>query len=102
MSNLTNFTGIFSNGFSFNGTASPVSGLPGTFGGADLLGIAGLIIIIAIGIKMRVPFDLLAVTTATMFSILAGVYLPEWSWLLFLIVCGAIFGMGLLRVFKNR
>jgi hypothetical protein len=102
MSALLNFTNMFQNGMTFNGTASPVGGLPGTFGGADILGVVGLILIIVIGVKYKASPDLIALSVVTMLSILAGVYLPEWSFLLFIMAGGGVFTMGLLKFIRHR
>jgi hypothetical protein len=99
---LLNMTNIIGTGMNFNGTANPVGGLPGTFGGADLLGIFGLILIIAIGIKYKATPDLLVLAVMTMLSLLSGTYLPEWSYLIFLMGGGVVFVMGLLNVIRHR
>jgi hypothetical protein len=107
MSYLTNFTNVIANGTSFNGTSTPVAGVVGTFGSPEILGIAGIIIILVIGMKMKVSPDLLVVSCVTMLSILTNsligvALLPEWIMWIFILGGGVVFGLGLLKIIKNR
>jgi hypothetical protein len=102
MSHLTNFTDVIGNGTSFNGTDTPVAGIVGTFGSPEILGIVGILIILIIGIKMKASPDLIIISVITMLEILSGVFLPEWIFWLFILGGGVIFGLGLLKLIKNR
>ncbi|MEM3063162.1 MAG: hypothetical protein QW303_06445 [Nitrososphaerota archaeon] len=108
MSNLTSFINVTTMGTSFNGTASPVGGITGSFGNPIILGIAGILIMLIIGVKMRVSFDLIALSCLTMIAILgspttvgSGI-LPDWIFWLFILGGGIILGLGLNKVIKNR
>lgn len=102
MSALTNFTNIIGSGGSFNGTSSPVGGITGSFGNPAFLGLAAIIIMLIIGMKLKVSIDLIILSIITMIQIIAGVYFPEWIFWIFIIGGGGIFGLGLLKVLKNR
>ncbi len=97
-----NFTNVITNGTGFNGTAPPVTGLGGTFGSPEILGIVGILIMIIIGMKMKVSIDLIVMSVLTMISILAGAFLPDWIFWIFILFGGGIFGLGLIKVIKNR
>jgi hypothetical protein len=107
MSNLTAFVNGTMGGIPFNGTAPPVAGLSGTFGSPEILGIAGILIIIIIGWKMKVSPDLLIVSTLTMLAIVTNsavgsALLPEWTYWLFILGGGVIFALGLIKIIKYR
>lgn len=107
MSNLTAFVNGTMGGIPFNGTAPPVAGIGGTFGDPLILGIAGIVIIIIIGIKMKVSPDLLVVSTVTMAAIVTdssvgSALLPSWIYWLFVMGGLVVFGLGLIKVIKYR
>ena len=107
MSNLTGFIGVIANGTSFNNTSSPVAGIGGTFGSFEILGIAAILIILIIGIKLRFSFDLIVVSTISMLAVITNatigaVMLPEWIFWFFTIGGGIIFALGLIKVIKYR
>lgn len=107
MSNLTSMVGVLANGTSFNGTATPVSGIPGTFGGYEILGISAIVIMFIIGIKMKVSPDLLVVSCVSMLALvtmpsIGSALLPEWTFWIFTITGGIVFALGLIKVLKHR
>ena len=107
MSNLTGFVNGTITGIPFNGTAPPVAGIAGTFGSPEILGIAGIIIILIIGIRMKVSPDLLIVSTITMLAIVTNsavgvALLPDWIYWLFILGGAAIFALGFIKFIKYR
>jgi len=110
MSNLTSFVNVIANGTSFNGTASPVSGITGVFGNPIILGIAGILLILIIGIVRKASPDLIIVSclsmiiiaSSTTISTVGSNLLADWVFWLFILGGGIIFALGLLRIIKNR
>lgn len=101
---MTNF---ITNGGTINGTATPVTGVVGTFGDPIILGLAGVIIMIIIGAKFKVSPDLLVLSIVTMLSIvtnslIGSALLPEWIYWLFILGGGAVLGLGLIKFLKSR
>jgi hypothetical protein len=100
-------TDFITSGGTINGTAPPVAGVVGTFGSPEILGLAGIIIIIIIGAKFKVSPDLLVLSILTMLSIVTNslvgsALLPEWIYLLFILGGGAVLGLGLIKFLKSR
>lgn len=104
---LLNMTNIITNGGSFNGTSSPVAGVAGTFGDPLILGIAGILIMLIIGWKMKVTPDLMIVSTVSMLAVVSDAsfsanLLPQWIFWLWVFGGAAIFSLGLIKVIKYR
>lgn len=104
MSNFTNFVNTIGTGTSFNGTSSPVGGVVGTFGTPEILGIAGIVIILVIGIVKKASPDLIMISTMTMLTVIASAFGTTFEWIqwLFVIGGGGIFGLGLIKIIKHR
>lgn len=109
MSNLTDFVDVIATGanVSFNNTTPEVQGVTGTFGGGEILGIAAILIMIALGMKMKVSADLLAVSTISMLAVVTNsavgaAVLPDFVFWLFVLGGASVFAMGLIKFIKYR
>lgn len=109
MSNITDFVGVIGTGanVSFNGTATDTAGLAGTFGSVEILGAAGILIMIIIGWKLKAPLDLIAVSSISMLAVLTNSavgasYLPEYIFWIFVLGGASIFALGLIKFIKYR
>ena len=94
MTNYTNLTG----NMTVDITSQIGSGLENLFGDPLILGIVGLVIIVALGYTMRLDIDTQILSGLSMIFILMGSYLPEWIYWLTLLPIGIYAGVIFSRI----